>query len=140
MAIPETMTALLVQGDGYTRKPSGTTLEAMQPYVELGTISVPRPGPSQLLIKVRLGAINPSDVACIKGSTASRESKASRRLRGGRRVVGAGADPAAQALVGKRVAFATGLTNWGSWADTRSLRRRRRYRSSTRFATRTARL
>ena len=32
-------------------------------------------------------------------------------------MVAAGAEPAAQALLGKRVAFATGLSYWGSWAE-----------------------
>jgi NADPH:quinone reductase-like Zn-dependent oxidoreductase len=32
-------------------------------------------------------------------------------------VVAAGSDPAAQAMLGKRVAFATGLSYWGSWAE-----------------------
>ena len=68
MAIPaDDEGACCVKGDGYTREPSGATLEAMEPYVELGTIAVPQPGPSQLLIKVRLASINPSDVSFIKG-------------------------------------------------------------------------
>jgi NADPH:quinone reductase-like Zn-dependent oxidoreductase len=118
MAIPRTMNALLVKGEGYTRKPSGTTLEAMESYVELGTIPVPQPGTSQLLIKVRLGAINPSDIAFVRGQYGQPRKQ---RQPAGFEVVGevvaAGSDPAAQAMLGKRVAFATGLSYWGSWAD-----------------------
>jgi NADPH:quinone reductase-like Zn-dependent oxidoreductase len=115
MAMPQTMNALLVRGDGYTREPSQVMLEAMGPYVELGTISVPQPDPSQLLIKVRLGAINPSDVAFIQGRYGQpRKQGQPAGFEGVGDVVAAGAEPTAQALLGKRVAFATGLTYWGS--------------------------
>ena len=67
MAVPSEMKALLLTGDGYTKTPSGSALEAMEPYLEQGTIAVPEPGPSQVLIKVSLASINPSDVAFIKG-------------------------------------------------------------------------
>ena len=67
MAIPSDMKALLLTGDGYTRTPSGTVLEAMEPYLEPGRIGVPTPGPTQVLIKVSLASINPSDVMFIKG-------------------------------------------------------------------------
>ncbi|TGR91145.1 NADH oxidoreductase, partial [Mesorhizobium sp. M2E.F.Ca.ET.209.01.1.1] len=67
MTIPSEMKALLLVGDGYTRTPSGSALKAMEPYLEPGSIAVPAPGPSQVLIKVSLASINPSDVAFIKG-------------------------------------------------------------------------
>ncbi len=67
MALPSTMKALLLKNDGYSRDPSGTALEAMEPYVEQGTIEVPEPGPSQVLVKVGLASINPSDVMFLKG-------------------------------------------------------------------------
>jgi NADPH:quinone reductase-like Zn-dependent oxidoreductase len=118
MAIPQTMKALLVKGEGYSREPSGSALEAMEPYVELGAIEVPQPGPSQLLIKVRLAAINPSDVAFIKGQYGQpRKQGQPAGFEGVGEVVAAGSDPAAQAMLGKRVAFATGQSTWGSWAE-----------------------
>lgn len=118
MAISQTMKALLVKGDGYTREPSGSALEAMEPYVELGTVAVPQPGSTQLLIKVRLAAINPSDVAFIKGQYGQpRKQGQPAGFEGVGEVVAAGSDPAAQAMLGKRVAFATGLSYWGSWAE-----------------------
>ena len=52
MTIPSEMKALLLVGDGYTKTPSGSVLEAMEPYLESGSIAVPTPGPSQVLIKV----------------------------------------------------------------------------------------
>ena len=118
MAIPATMKALLLKGDGYAREPSASVLEAMEPYVEPGTIAVPQPGPSQVLIKVRLASINPSDVMLHQGPVRPAAQKGQPAgFEGVGAVVAAGAEPAAQALIGKRVAFATGVSNWGSWAE-----------------------
>ncbi|TPJ59926.1 zinc-binding dehydrogenase [Mesorhizobium sp. B2-6-1] len=119
MSIPSEMKALLLVGDGYTRTPSGSALEAMEPYLEPGSIAVPAPGPTQVLIKVSLASINPSDVAFIKGQYGQPRVKGRPAGFEGVGVVVAGGDdePYPKSLVGKRVAFATGLSNWGSWAD-----------------------
>lgn len=118
MAIPSEMKALLLVGDGYTRTPSGFALEAMEPYLEPGEIAVPAPGSTQVLIKVSLASINPSDVAFIKGQYGQPRAKGQPAGFEGVGIVVAGGDePYPKSLVGKRVAFATGVTNWGSWAD-----------------------
>jgi len=118
MAIPSEMKALLLVGDGYTRTPSGFALEAMEPYLEPGEIAVPAPGPTQVLIKVNLASINPSDIAFIKGQYGQPRAKGQPAGFEGVGIVVAGGDePYPKSLVGKRVAFATGVTNWGSWAD-----------------------
>jgi NADPH:quinone reductase-like Zn-dependent oxidoreductase len=118
MTIPSEMNALLLVGDGYTKTPSGSVLEAMEPYLEPGSIAVPTPGPSQVLIKVSLASINPSDVAFIKGQYGQPRVKGRPAgFEGVGKVVAGGDEPYAKSLVGKRVAFATGLSNWGSWAD-----------------------
>ncbi|ANT53481.1 zinc-binding dehydrogenase [Mesorhizobium amorphae] len=118
MAIPSEMKALLLVGDGYTRTPSGFALEAMEPYLEPGDISVPAPGPTQVLIKVSLASINPSDIAFIKGQYGQPRVKGQPAgFEGVGTVVAGGDGPYPKSLVGKRVAFATGVTNWGSWAD-----------------------
>lgn len=118
MTIPSAMKALLLVGDGYTKTPSGSVLEAMEPYLEQGSIAVPTPGPSQVLIKVSLASINPSDVAFIKGQYGQPRVKGRPAgFEGVGTVVAGGDEPYAKSLVGKRVAFATGLSNWGSWAD-----------------------
>ncbi len=62
-----TMRALIQTNDGYSRTPSESRLEAMEPYVEPAEVAVPEPGASQVLIKVRLASINPSDVMFVKG-------------------------------------------------------------------------
>ncbi|SFI99694.1 alcohol dehydrogenase catalytic domain-containing protein [Aerobium aerolatum] len=116
MTIPSTMKALLLQNDGYAKVPSGTVLEAMAPYVEEGTIEVPSPKGSEVLIKVALASINPSDVMFIKGMYGQpRALGRPAGFEGVGEVVAAGPD--AEGLIGKRIAFATGLTNWGSWAE-----------------------
>lgn len=118
MTLPTTMNALLLKNEGYAREHSGTVLEAMGPYVEPGQIAVPEPGPTQVLIKVKLASINPSDVMFLKGLYGQpRKQGQPAGFEGVGEVVAAGDDPLAKGLVGQRVAFATGLTNWGSWAD-----------------------
>lgn len=110
--------ALVQVEDGYARTHSGTQLEALSPYVVPAEVDTPAPGPSQVLVKVALAAINPSDVMFIKGLYGQPRRKGQPAgFEGVGEVVAAGADGPAQALVGKRVAFATGLTGWGSWAE-----------------------
>lgn len=118
MAIPATMAALLLKGDGYAREAPGGRPETLEPYLEAGTIAVPQPGSSQLLIKVRMASINPSDISFIKGVYGQPRKKGQPAgFEGVGEVVAAGSDAAAQALLGKRVAFATGTSNWGAWAE-----------------------
>lgn len=118
MSAPKMMNALLLNGDGYTSKPSGSVLEAMSPYVTGGRIEVPEPAGTQVLIKVALASINPSDVMFIKGMYGQpRKQGRPAGFEGVGEVVAAGDDPAGKGLIGKRVAFATGTSNWGSWAE-----------------------
>ncbi|AZO11610.1 MULTISPECIES: zinc-binding dehydrogenase [unclassified Mesorhizobium] len=118
MTLPSEMKALLLVGDGYTRTPAASALEAMEPYLQPGTIGVPKPGPTQALIKVSLGSINPSDIAFIEGQYGQPRMKGQPAgFEGVGAIVATGDDPYAKSLQGKRVAFATGVTNWGSWAE-----------------------
>lgn len=116
MDVPSEMKALLLVGDGYTRTPSGSALEAMEPYVRPGVIAVPAPGQSQVLIKVSLASINPSDVAFIKGQYGQPRAKGQPAgFEGVGIVVASGDEPYPRSLIDKRVAFATGVSN--SWAE-----------------------
>ena len=118
MTLPATMHALLLKNDGYASQPSGTVLEAMEPYVSEGTIEVPQPEGRQVLVKVRLASINPSDVMFVKGMYGQpRAQGRPAGFEGVGEVVAAGDDTLARSMIGKRVAFATGLSNWGSWAE-----------------------
>ncbi|WP_144862741.1 zinc-binding dehydrogenase [Mesorhizobium sp. J18] len=112
-----TMRALIQKHDGYATRHSGTVLEAMEPYVEEAQVPMPEPGPSQVLIKIRIAAVNPSDVMFVKGLYGQPRRKGQPAgFEGVGDVVSAGSE-AGQALVGKRVAFTVGLTGWGSWAE-----------------------
>jgi NADPH:quinone reductase-like Zn-dependent oxidoreductase len=118
MAIPAEMRALLQKHDGYASTPSGSVLEAMEPYVEPGVVRVPTPKPSQLLIKVSLASINPSDVMFVKGMYGQPRQKGQPAgFEGVGTVVATGDEPLAKSFAGKRVAFATGVSGWGSWAE-----------------------
>lgn len=118
MAVPGEMRALLLTNDGYAAEHSGTALEAMEPYLAAGRIHVPQPGPSQVLIRVHLAAINPSDVMFVKGLYGQPRHKGRPAgFEGIGEVVAAGGEAAAQALIGQRVAFATGRSDWGAWAE-----------------------
>jgi NADPH:quinone reductase-like Zn-dependent oxidoreductase len=118
MAIPVEMKALLQKHDGYALKPSGSVLEAMEPYVEPGVVPVPTPKPSQVLIKVSLASINPSDVMFVKGMYGQPRQKGQPAgFEGVGTVVATGDEPLAKSFAGKRIAFATGVSGWGSWAE-----------------------
>lgn len=118
LTIPETMKALLLADDGYSTERSDARLDSMGAYVHVGEIGVPKPGPSQVLVKVSLASINPSDVMFVKGLYGQPRRKGQPAgFEGVGIVAAAGDSPEAQRLVGQRVAFATGLSNWGSWAE-----------------------
>ncbi len=118
MSIPARMKALLLVNDGYSSERSDARLEAMQPYVRPGEIEVPAPGPSQVLVKVSLASINPSDVMFVKGLYGQpRRQGQPAGFEGVGVIAAAGESAGAHLPVGQRVAFATGLSGWGSWAD-----------------------
>lgn len=118
MTVPARMQALLQMNDGYASARSGTALEAMEPYVERAGIDVPGPGDGQVLVRVRLAPVNPSDVMFVKGLYGQPRRKGMPAgFEGVGEVVAAGADAASQQLVGRRVAFIAGSTGFGSWAE-----------------------
>ena len=116
MTFPDDMQALVLNNDGFALKKSGSVLESLDPYVTLTRVGVPKPGPSQVLVKVSLASINPSDVMFIKGQYGQPRVKGQPAgFEGVGTVVAAG--EAAAPLAGMRIAFATGQSGWGSWAD-----------------------
>ncbi len=112
------MSALIQMQDGFDAGPPTTGLEATAPYLELASIAVPQPGPGQVLIKVRLGSVNPSDIAFVKGVYGQpREKGKPAGFEGVGDVVATGSGFMARRLEGKRVAFASGPNGTRSWAQ-----------------------
>ena len=60
MTFPDDMQALVLNNDGFALKKSGSVLESLDPYVTLTRVGVPKPGPSQVLVKVSLASITGS--------------------------------------------------------------------------------
>ncbi len=118
MKLPDHMQALVLNDDGFATVKSGSVLEALAPYVTLKRLGIPTPRPTQVLVKVSLASINPSDVMFIKGQYGQARAKGQPAgFEGVGTVVATGDDPGAAALAGKRIAFATGQSGWGSWAE-----------------------
>lgn len=116
--IPTEMSALIQRQDGFDDIPSVPGLDATEPYLEPAVIPVPKPGSGQVLIKVRLGSVNPSDTAFIKGVYGQpREKGKPAGFEGVGDVVATGSGFMARRLNGKRVAFASGPNGTGSWAQ-----------------------
>ena len=118
MTLPATMRALLLNEDGFTTRPSGTVLEAMEPYVTPAEIPVPAPGEGEVLVKMSIASINPSDVMFIKGMYGhARQKGRPAGFEGVGKVVASGGGELADSLVGKRISCVTGGSGWGTWAE-----------------------
>ncbi len=103
---------------GLRSRSRAVLLEALEPYVALSKVQMPQPGPSQVLVKVSLASINPSDVMFIKGLYGQPRIKDQPAgFEGVGTVVATGDAASTSSLVGQRVAFATGASGWGSWAE-----------------------
>jgi len=116
--IPATMKGLLLRQDGYADDPGADTPDDLSSSLDFGTVAVPRPGSREVLVRVLRASVNPADMLFVKGQYGYPRRKGQPAgFEGAGIVVGAGDDPAAQALVGRRVAFQTGNSIWGAWAE-----------------------
>jgi NADPH:quinone reductase-like Zn-dependent oxidoreductase len=108
------MRALTVKGSGFSGTQEGPAIASLDPWLDLQEIPVPTLEAGQLLIKVRLANINPSDLHFIKGEYGiPRVAGKPGGFEACGDVVAAG--EGAEKLVGKRVAFVA--THSGAWAD-----------------------
>lgn len=112
--IPKKMYAVIQKREGYSGRAEGPVIEDATPYIEGAEIDVPEPGPGEVLIKVRLAAVNPSDLHFIKGEYGQPNVKgAPAGFEGCGDVVAAG--EGAEWLVGQRVGFVASRS--GAWAE-----------------------
>lgn len=115
MTAPRTMTALVLRHAGYSGTSEGPRIAALSDWCELRELPVPQPAEGQVLIRVAMASVNPSDLHFIKGEYGQpRVQGAPAGFEGCGEVV-AGKGAYAESLVGKRVAFVA--TGSGAWAD-----------------------
>lgn len=116
-SIPETMRALVQLHDGFGADATGQRLATLEPYVALQEVPVPQPGPGQALVRVARAAVNPSDVAFIKGLYGQPRQKGVAAGFEGTGTVVAGDTE----LIGRRVAFfGSGTGTWAEYALTQA--------------------
>ncbi|GIL01563.1 MAG: NADH oxidoreductase [Alphaproteobacteria bacterium] len=116
MDIPAQMPALVQNESGYSQLDVGIELDSLDPYVTLASVPVPRPAANQVLIRVALASVNPSDISFIKGRYGQpREAGRPAGFEGVGTVVASGGGFMAGRLRGKRVAFVA--RSAGSWAE-----------------------
>lgn len=111
MTLPDTMHGLVLLHDGYSATEQSHQLDDLSPFLALRELPVPRPRPGMAVIKVSRAAVNPSDVAFIKGVYG--QSRVAGQAAGfeGTGTVVAGETP----LVGQRVSFRAAGS--GTWAE-----------------------
>lgn len=122
-ALPATMKALILNEGGFSAAPDGKPLSSLEPYLTYGDLPVPTPGPGQVLVKVRMASVNPSDVYFVKGEYGQKRVKgAAAGFEGVGDVVATGSGLFTSYLKGKRVAFVGGIQGSGAWAEYNLLR------------------
>ncbi len=115
MTLPDDMQALVLLQAGYASALAGVAPPALTGLVALQRVPVPRPGPGQVLVKVALSPINPSDLLYIAGTYGQPRARGTPAGFEGTGVVVAAGDPRAAALNARRVSFLASAS--GAWAD-----------------------
>ncbi|WP_164658954.1 alcohol dehydrogenase catalytic domain-containing protein [Tropicibacter sp. Alg240-R139] len=112
--IPEIMFAVVQTGDGYSGQATGPAISDAADYLENREVAVPTPGPGQVLVKLRMASVNPSDMHFIKGEYGQPRVKGHPAgFEGCGDVVATG--KGAESLAGQRVAFVAAGS--GAWAE-----------------------
>jgi len=117
MTLPTSMNALILKEDGFGNTRTGSAIETLEPYLDYGILPVPKPGPGEVLIRVRMASVNPSDLYFIKGEYGQPRVKGAAAGFEGVGDVIDGNGLFARYLKGKRVAFAGAVNGSGAWAE-----------------------
>ncbi|MEM6462886.1 MAG: zinc-binding dehydrogenase [Pseudomonadota bacterium] len=117
MSVPTHAFALVQKQDGYSGTSEGPAIDDIGRYVEAADIVLPQLTDGQVLIKMAMASINPSDLHFIKGEYGQpRRSGAAAGFEGVGEVISGNGDYA-QSLIGKRVAFTVNPEGSGAWSE-----------------------
>lgn len=111
MRLPEKMKGLALRNDGFADGPATQVLDDLAPFLDYRDLDVPQPASGLAVVKVSRAAVNPSDVAFIKGVYGQARVAGQAAGFEGTGVVVAGDTP----LLGRRVSFFAAGS--GSWAE-----------------------
>ncbi|HKK36154.1 MAG TPA: zinc-binding dehydrogenase [Paracoccaceae bacterium] len=114
MTVPATMQALVTRFGGFQDAP-GPQIDSLADWCALAELPTPEPKAGEVLIRVRLASVNPSDLHYVKGSYGQPRIEGGPAGFEGCGDVVAGRGDWAESLVGRRVAFVAGTG--GAWAD-----------------------
>ena len=110
--LPSETFSVIQKLDGYSGVSEGPTVVDASEYLTDGMLPISKPGRGQVLIKLRMASVNPSDLHFIKGEYGQpREKGTAAGFEGCGDVVAAG--DGAEHLLGQRVAFVT----TGAWSE-----------------------
>lgn len=117
MTLPSTMFALIQKHDGYSGTSEGPVIDALEPYVEGADIPLPDLKEGQVLIRLSMAAVNPSDIHFIKGEYGQPRIKGAPAGFEGVGTIVDGYSETEKKRIGQRVAFASGRDGTGTWAE-----------------------
>lgn len=117
MTLPATMHALILKGDGLSKTRTGTSFDTLEPWLDYREVPVPQPRAGQVLVKIRMASVNPSDLFFIKGEYGQPRVKGAAAGFEGVGDIVDGKGLYARFLMGKRVAFVGGVQGSGAWAE-----------------------
>ncbi|MBT8201116.1 MAG: zinc-binding dehydrogenase [Acidimicrobiia bacterium] len=118
MSIPEALFGLIVTNEGHDFSDFSMDFDSMEPYLRPAGMAIPELQSGQVLIKVRMAAINPSDRVYLKGAYGQPRVKGiAGGFEGVGDVIAVGSGLYGKALDGRRVSFVTAPGGSGSWAD-----------------------
>ncbi|MDF1609035.1 zinc-binding dehydrogenase [Hoeflea sp. YIM 152468] len=117
MTLPARINALILKNDGFAATRTGAGIDSLDPYLSFSTLPLPQPHAGQVLVKLRMASVNPSDLYFIKGEYGQARVKGAAAGFEGVGDVIDGKGLHARYLKGKRVAFVGGVSGSGAWAE-----------------------